>query len=160
MQVALNSLSLHMLQTWSRTTYTWNQDKKITNIIRLFTCVAYGKYIDNPCFDIKQTRGGVGIHVIRTRIMIWHFPFREPKVDDIIISHSFMQLQWRHNEPNGVSNHHHLDGLFSRLFRRPPEKTSKPCVTGLREGNPLVAGGFPAQRASTRNMFPFDDIII
>ena len=57
-------------------------------------------------------------------------------------------LEWRHNERNGVSNHRHLDCLFSLLFRRPSKKTPKPRVTGLYEGNPPVTGGFPSQRAS------------
>ena len=71
-----------------------------------------------------------------------------------------MQIQGRHNEPNGVSNHQHLDGFAQPFVQAHTREDIKPCVTGLREGNPLVAGGFPAQRASTRNMFPFDDIII
>ena len=44
-------------------------------------------------------------------------------------------FQWRPDEKDGVSN--------SRS-----NKTSKLCVTGLREGNPPVIGEFPTQRAS------------
>ena len=40
----------------------------------------------------------------------------------------------------GVSNHRQLRCLFRRLFRRISQKTSKPCFTGLREGNPPVTG--------------------
>ena len=58
------------------------------------------------------------------------------------------QLQWRHNERHGVSNHRRLDGLLNRLFRRRSNKTSKLCVTGLCEGNSPVTGEFPSQRAS------------
>ena len=57
-------------------------------------------------------------------------------------------LQWRHNERNGVSNHRRLDGSLNRLFRRRSKKTSKLRVTGLYEGNSLVTGEFPTQRAS------------
>ena len=55
-------------------------------------------------------------------------------------------LQWRHNEPDGVSNHLRLDNLFNRLFRRRSKETSKPRVTGLCEGNSLVTGEFHTQR--------------
>ena len=57
-------------------------------------------------------------------------------------------LQWRHNEPDGVSNHRRLDCLLNRLFRCRSKKTSKLRVTGLYEGNSPVTGEFPAQRAS------------
>ena len=49
-------------------------------------------------------------------------------------------LQWRYNEPDGVSN--------QPLFRRRSKKTSKLRVTGLCEGNSPVTGEFPAERAS------------
>ena len=54
----------------------------------------------------------------------------------------------RHNERDGVSNHHPLDYLLNRLFRRRSKKTPKFRVTGLCEGNWPVTGEFPAQRAS------------
>ena len=79
-------------------------------------------------------------------------------------------LQWRHNERDGVSNHRRLDCLLiihNRLFRRRSKKTSKLHVTGLCEGNSpvtgefsAVTGEFPVQKQVTRNMFPFDDVIM
>ena len=57
-------------------------------------------------------------------------------------------LQWRHNEPNGVSSHQHHDCLLNCLFRHRLKKTSKLRVTGLCEGNSPVTREFPAQRAS------------
>ena len=57
-------------------------------------------------------------------------------------------LQWRHNEPNGVSNHRLYDCLLSRLFRPRSKKTSKLRITGLCEENSPVSSEFPAQRAS------------
>ena len=57
-------------------------------------------------------------------------------------------LQWRHNGRDGVSNHQHLGYLLNHLFIRRPKKISKLRVTGLCEGNSLVTGKFPAQRAS------------
>ena len=63
-------------------------------------------------------------------------------------------LQWRHNEPNGVSNHQCLDCFLNRRFMRRSKKTSKLRVNGPCEGNAPVAGGFPSQRASNaRNVF-------
>ena len=60
----------------------------------------------------------------------------------------FFQLQWRHNERDGVSNHQLHDYLLNRLFRCRSNKTSKTRVTGLREGNSSVTGEFITQRAS------------
>ena len=57
-------------------------------------------------------------------------------------------LQWRHNMPDGVSNHQPHECLLSRWFRRRSRKTSKLRVTGLCAGNSPVTGEFPAQRAS------------
>ena len=56
-------------------------------------------------------------------------------------------LQLCHTERDDVSRNR-LDCLLSHLFRRRSKKTSKLRVTGLLEGNPLVTGGFPSQRAS------------
>ena len=57
-------------------------------------------------------------------------------------------LQGRHSDHDGVPNHQPHDCLLNRLFRRGWTKTSKLRVTGLCEGNSLVTGEFPAQRAS------------
>ena len=69
-------------------------------------------------------------------------------------------LQWRHNERDGVSNHQSHDCLRNRLFRRRSKNTSKLRDTGLCEGNSPVTGEFPAQRASNREIFPFDYVIM
>ena len=57
-------------------------------------------------------------------------------------------LQWHHNECDGVSNHQRLDCLLNRLFGRRSKETSKLRFTGLYEGNSLMTGEFPVQRAS------------
>ena len=62
-------------------------------------------------------------------------------------NHEGYELQWRHNERDGVSNHQPNDYLLNRLFRRRSKKTRKLCVTGLCEGISPVTGEFPAQRA-------------
>ena len=56
-------------------------------------------------------------------------------------------LQWRHNEPDGVSNHQPRDYLLNRLFSRRSKETSKLRVTGRCEGNWPVNGEFPTQKA-------------
>ena len=74
---------------------------------------------------------------------------------------SYMRpLQWRHNGPDGVSNHQPHDCLLKRLFGRRSKKTSKLRVTGLCAGNSPITGEFPPQRPVTRKMFPFDDVIM
>ena len=69
-------------------------------------------------------------------------------------------LRWRHNHPDGVSNHQPHDCLLNRLVRRRSKKTSKLRVTGLCTGSSPVTGEFPAQMASKAEMFPFDDVTV
>ena len=45
-------------------------------------------------------------------------------------SGKIVPLQWRHNEPDDVSNHQHQDCLRNRLIRRRSKKTSRLPVTG------------------------------
>ena len=72
------------------------------------------------------------------------FLYRQTKIVEGIL----MSLQWRHNEPDGVSNHQPHDCLLNHFSRRRPKKTSKLRVTGLCAGNSPVTGEFPAQMAS------------
>ena len=57
-------------------------------------------------------------------------------------------LLWRHNEPNGVSNHQPHVCLLNRLFWHRSKKTSKLRVTGLSAGNSPETGDIPVQMAS------------
>ena len=57
-------------------------------------------------------------------------------------------LQRHPNEHDGISNYRHLDCLLNRLFWHRSKKTSKLCITDICEGNSLVTGEFPTQRAS------------
>ena len=100
-----------------------------------------------------------------TRIM---FPF-----DDVIMNqcqttscnpHSpsawiRITLQWRHNGPDGVSNHQPYDCLLSRLFRRRSKKTSSASLAFLR-GIHWWPVNSPHEGPVTRKMFPFDDVIM
>ena len=86
--------------------------------------------------------------------------------DKLNIIQSWLQqvnntLLWRHNEPDGVSNHQPRDCLLNRLFGHRSKKTSKLRVTGLCAGNSPETGEFPAHKwPVTRKMFPFDDVIM
>ena len=94
-----------------------------------------------------------------TRVTCW--TPKDPAAARIIGSLFGTTLQWRHNERNGISNHRRLDCLLNRLFRRRSKKTSKLRVTVCVTGEfPAVTGEFPAQKPVTRNMFPFDDVIM
>ena len=59
-----------------------------------------------------------------------------------------LSLEWRHDEPDGVSNQQPHDCLLNRSFGRRSQNTSKLHVTGFCAGNSQVTGEFPAQRAS------------
>ena len=69
-------------------------------------------------------------------------------------------LHWRHNDHDGVSNHHPHACLLNRLFRRRSKKTSKLRVTGLYMGNSSGPVNSPHKGPVTRKMFPFDDVIM
>ena len=71
-----------------------------------------------------------------------------PQYFTLNFSHIHHPLQWHHNEQDGFSNHCCLDSLLNNQFRHRSRKTSKLCVPGLCEGNSLVTGEFPTQRAS------------
>ena len=62
-----------------------------------------------------------------------------------------MTLLWRHND---------RDGLLNRLFRRRSKKTSKLRVNGLCAGIHWWPVNSPHKGPVTRNMFPFDDVIM
>ena len=84
-------------------------------------------------------------------------PHAHPYATDTI---STFSLQWRHNEHDGVSNHHRPHCLLNRLFRRRSRKTSKLRVTGLYAGNYRWPVNSSHKRPVTRKMFPFDDVIM
>ena len=61
---------------------------------------------------------------------------------------SGLSWQWRHNGPDGVSNHQPHDCSLNHLFRRKWKKKSKLPVTGLCAGNSPVTSEFPTQKVS------------
>ena len=62
--------------------------------------------------------------------------------------HWVLSLQWHHNGRDGISNHQRHNCLLNCQFMRRSKKTSKLHITGLCEGNSLVTGEIPSQRAS------------
>ena len=66
---------------------------------------------------------------------------------------STRSLEWCYNGIDSVSKHQPHDCLLNRLFRRRSNKTSKPRVTGLCEGNSPETGEFPVQMASNAETF-------
>ena len=87
-------------------------------------------------------------------LFIWRLCFKEHAQQ----THTILTLQWRHDERDGVSTYQPHDSLLNRLFRHRWKKTPKLRVTGLSDENSTVTGEFPAQRAISRKMFPFDDV--
>ena len=69
-------------------------------------------------------------------------------------------LQWRHNGGYGISYHQPHDCLLNRLFRRRSKKTPKLRVTGLCAEKSPATSEFPHKGPVTREMFPFDDVIM
>ena len=69
-----------------------------------------------------------------------------------------LELQWRNNDRDGVSNHQPHNCLLNRLLRS--METSKLRLTGLWEGNYRWPVNFPHKWPVTRKMFPFDDVIV
>ena len=71
-----------------------------------------------------------------------------------VVSVLRLDITWRHNGRDGVSNHQSYDCLLNRLFRRRSKKISNFRVTGLCAWNSPVTDEFPAQMASNaENVF-------
>ena len=95
---------------------------------------------------------------LKTLQISWKFR-RRLSIHCTILPQMFTLL-WRHNEPDGVSNHQPHGCLFNRLFGHRSKKTSKLRVTGLCVGNSPGPVNSPHKRPVTRKMFPFDDVIM
>ena len=74
--------------------------------------------------------------------------------------HASISLQWRHNERDGVSNHRHLDCLFSRLFRRGSKKHQSTAWLAFVRGIHRWPVDSPHKGPVTRTLFTFDDVIV
>ena len=68
--------------------------------------------------------------------------------------------QWRHNEHDGVSTHHHQKFSLNRLFRRKSKKHQSSASLAFVRGIDLWPVNSPQKGPATRNMFPFADVIM
>ena len=79
---------------------------------------------------------------------------------EVFITIVLETLQWRHNDPNSVSNHLQLDCLFSRLFRLTSKKhQSSISLAFVREIHRWPVD-FLHKRPVTRKIFQYDDVIM
>ena len=80
--------------------------------------------------------------------MALFFPFWGYSQREALEKHDLcISSQWRHSEPDGVSNHQCIDCLLNRIIQSRSKKTTKLRVTGLCEGNSPETGEFSTQRA-------------
>ena len=70
--------------------------------------------------------------------------FTERPIHNLFDWYSFFSQ----NERDGISNHRRPGRLLNRLFRRRPQKTPNLRITGLCEGNPLLADEWPVDSPS------------
>ena len=75
-------------------------------------------------------------------------------------SNNAVELKWRHNDRDGVSNHQPHDCLLNGLFRRKSTKTSELRITGFVKGIHRWPVNSPQQEPVTRKKFSFDDVIM
>ena len=74
------------------------------------------------------------------------------------VGESTWSLQWHHNERDGVSNHQPYDCLLNRLFRRRKHQSS--ASLAFVRGIIRSSVNFPHKGPVTRELFPFDDVIM
>ena len=116
---------------WEMCIFRYINTIGVVNLLKCVHSVSYGSSWIFPTEGIKSQSGHRG-HTNKI----------------CIDCHLLLQLQWRHNGRDSVSNHQPHDCLPDRLFRRRSKKTSKLRVTGLCAGNSPGTGEFPAQMAS------------
>ena len=88
----------------------------------------------------------------KTRNMLAFFGIKMKLTE---VSLATYTLQWRHNEPDGVSNHRRIDCLLKRLFMCRSRKTSMLTVTSLCEGNPLLIVSLLPNVIKAMSMFQY-----
>ena len=138
------------------------------NIIRMYCKVqSYyqsgqksGSCIECPCSTTSEMTTRTSLQAKMTKDAKWP-PFTNHK-GPLEINFVWPHFSWQEyrglvsrlysaitaTQITSVSNRQPHDCLLNRLFRRRSKKTSKLRVTGLCEGNSLLTGEFPAQRAS------------
>ena len=83
-----------------------------------------------------------------------------PRIILLVLGQSYVyqcqSLEWRHNGPDGVSNHQPHHCSLNRLFSHRSKKTSLAFVRGIHRW-PVNS---PHKWPVTRKMFRFDDVIM
>ena len=69
-------------------------------------------------------------------------------------------LHWRHNGPNGVSNHQPHHCWLNRSFMHRPKNTSNSASLAFVQGIHRSPVNSPRKWPVTQKMFPFDDVIM
>ena len=72
----------------------------------------------------------------------------------------YCPLQWRHNERDGASNHRRLDYLLNRWFRCRSNKHQSSAPLAFVRGIHRWPVDSLHKEPVTRQMFPFDDVIM
>ena len=106
-------------------------------------------------------------HADTTQIRLWGYSYthwkqskaKQNKTHKTLLV-TKTELQWRHNERDGVSNQRRLECLLKRLFRCRSRKTSKLSVTGLCGGMHRWPVDSPPKGPVMQKKFPFDDVIM
>ena len=121
-------------QWWvsTRLLFTKRQDISLSNLAKFHSCKNYCIIL---LFDKRLASNGSETPA-------------KFQSDRITLNRDFPTLQWRHNTPDGVSNHKPHGCLLNRLYKCRSKKTSKIRVIGLCAGNSPETGKLPAQRVS------------
>ena len=106
----------------------------------------------NNCYNASCPRGIDDVNQNICPVVIWGWIS--------IYCISGFSLQWRHNEPDGVSNLQSHDRLLSCLLRRRSKKTSSSASLAFVRGIHWWPVNSPHKGPVTRKMFPFDNVIM
>ena len=93
-------------------------------------------------FDLLRNKSTLGIYRTVTNCVRRGITphCQRPSLSDYQEFSSYISLQWRHHEHDGVSNHRRVHNLLNCWFRRRSKKTSKLRVIDLYGGDSPVTG--------------------
>ena len=120
---------------WFVPSHGWGYQCCCVQMFRLRNSLLWQKYLSNPLNHIHVRQVSLQLNCADNH-QIWTSWLTE-KRENIFDKYETRpenideSLQWRHNERKGVSNHWQHDCLFTPLFRRRSNKSSKKHVTGL-----------------------------
>ena len=141
----------------------WDGDVVIWQNFRLwlhwdFQCSLRRKFRQNDIFVSAYIYPQKCVHSSRTIVpgcdlMRGQFHYNPPPV-------KMQTFQWRHNERHCVSNHRHLDCLFSCLFRSHQRRHQSSVSLVVLRGIHRRPVDSPHKGPVTRKMFLFDYVIM